>query len=72
MLPKTRVLLITKSIVFPANALKAGTDVIAAINNTKIKLAFALNACEKKGIEIIPAMGNIKDKKISEKSFIDI
>jgi hypothetical protein len=44
-------------------------DVITAIKRTKIKLAFDRIECGRNGIEIIPAMGNTKDKK-SNKGFV--
>ena len=68
--PKTRVLLIKISTAFPVKALTAVTDVVAAIRSTKIKLAFALTECGRNGIEIIPAIGNSKDKKSSKESVI--
>lgn len=58
--------------VFPANALRAGMDVIAAITSTKIKLALALIECGSNGIEMIPAIGNSKAKERKKKSGINI
>lgn len=72
MFPKTSALLITISIVFPVNALIAGMEVIAAIKRTKIKLAFDRIECGRNGIEIIPAIGNTKDKKSNKELVINI
>ena len=72
MFPKTRVLLNTISTPFPVKALRAGIDVMAAINNTKTKLVFALIGCGRKGTKIIPVIGNNKGKKSNEESVMDI
>lgn len=72
MFPKTGVLLITISTAFPVNDLIAGIDVIAVINNTKIKFTLALTECGSNGIEIIPAIGSSKVKKSNKESVIDI
>jgi hypothetical protein len=45
--------------------------VIAAIKRTRIKFAFDRIACGRNGIEIIPAIGNRKDKKSNKKSGIN-
>ena len=62
MLPKTALLPIKISKVFPVNALIAGTDVVTAIRSTKIRLATALVECGSNEMEIIPAIGNSKAK----------
>lgn len=58
--------------VFPDNTLIAGIDVKAAINNTKMKLSFALIECGSNGIEITPANSKKKDKKRNKESVIYI
>ena len=70
--PKTCVLLIKISTVFPVKALTAGIDVIAAIRSTKIKVAFALTEWGRSEIENIPAIGKNKDKKSNKELVIDI
>jgi hypothetical protein len=72
MFPKTEVLLNTISTALPVKALRAGIDVITAINITKTKLPFALIGCGRNGTKIIPVIGNNKAKKSNEESAIDI
>jgi hypothetical protein len=56
---------------FPERLLNAGIEVMAAINNTKIKPAFALSSYPRKGIKTIPLIGITIDKKNIRKLVID-
>jgi hypothetical protein len=60
--PKTILLLIKISTVFPVNTFIAGMDVTTAIASTKIKLTLPLIESGNNGMEMIPAIGNSKAK----------